>query len=121
MTDLKQILVACGLDEKKYSRLFKAFGDPTRQKIMVFLSTGEKTVNEIAKAVGVSQPTTSRHLAIMRDAGIVVDRRDGQRIYHRLEKVFIKNCCVGFCDCLEVKVVKLDEKKPEKKPQKGKK
>lgn len=121
MTDIKQLLVACGLDEKKYSRLFKAFGDPTRQKIMVFLSTGEKTVNEIAEAVGVSQPTTSRHLAIMRDAGIVVDRRDGQRIYHRLEKIFIKNCCVGFCDCLEVKVVRPVDKKAEKSAAKKKK
>ncbi|UCD16288.1 MAG: winged helix-turn-helix transcriptional regulator, partial [Candidatus Zixiibacteriota bacterium] len=61
MADLKKMLVICGLDDRKYSKYFKAFGDTTRQKILVFLSAGEKTVNEIAAAIGVSQPTTSRH------------------------------------------------------------
>ena len=102
MTDLSKLLAACGLDEKKYSKYFKAFGDPTRQKILVFLSSGEKTVNEIAKAVGISQPTASRHLAILREAGAIADRREGQKIYCRLDRVSIKDCCISFCDCLEV-------------------
>lgn len=117
MADLSKMLMICGLDEKKYSKYFKAFGDPTRQKILVFLASGEKTVNEIAKAIGVSQPTTSRHLAILKEAGAVTDRRDGQKIYCCLDRVSIKGCCISFCDCLGIEEM---EKREEKNQEEGK-
>ena len=110
MAELKQIMIACGLDEKKFSKYFKAFGDPTRQKILVLLSSGEKTVNEIARAVKISQPTASRHLSILKGAGAVAHRREGQKIFYRLDQVSIKDCCIGFCDCLNIAHV--DKKKP---------
>jgi len=92
------------IDEKGYSRLFKAFGDPTRIRILHILSAGEKTVNEIVELVDASQPTVSRHLGIMRDAGIVESRRDGQRIFYSLEKNTVRACCAGFCDCLIIDI-----------------
>lgn len=52
------------MDEKLFSKYFKAFGDPSRLRILAILISGEKTVNDIAKAVKLSQPTVSRHLAI---------------------------------------------------------
>ena len=103
MAKTRQIMISYRLDEKQFSKYFKAFGDPTRQKILVFLSSGEKTVNEIARAVKVSQPTASRHLSILKGAGAVADRREGQRMFYRLEQVSIKDCCTGFCDCLNIK------------------
>ncbi|UCD94502.1 MAG: winged helix-turn-helix transcriptional regulator [Candidatus Zixiibacteriota bacterium] len=115
MADLSKLLMTWGLDEKKYSKYFKAFGDPTRQKILVFLSSGEKTVNEIAKAVGISQPTASRHLAILRDAGAIADRREGQKIFCRLDRVSIKDCCISFCDCLDVPYAGTNSPKNKKK------
>ena len=118
MIDLAKVLKACGLDEEKYSRYFKAFGDPTRQKILVFLSSGEKTVNEIAEAIGVSQPTASRHLAILREAGAIAGRREGQKIYCRLDKISIKDCCISFCDCLDIKYADRSVKKSAKKRKK---
>jgi len=101
------------MDEKLFTKYFKAFGDQSRLKILTILTSGEKTVNDIAEKVKLSQPTVSRHLAILREAGIVTDRRDKQRVYYSINRQSVENCCSGFCDCLEIKVV--GEKKCKKK------
>jgi len=105
------------LDTKKYSRYFKAFGDPSRLKILGLLAAAELTVTEIVKAVGLSQPTVSRHLAVLRDADLVVDRRDGQRVYYLLNKNSVTSCCSGLCNCLEIPV-KVEIKEIKKKKRK---
>jgi len=108
-------MVRCArVDEKKYSRYFKAFGDQSRLKILEILSEGEKTVNEIVAAMEISQPTVSRHLGVLRNAGIVADRREGQRIYYRLDKAVIFKCCKGLCDCLAV-VIRPTKKEKRKR------
>lgn len=89
-------------NEKMYSKSFKAFGDPTRLKILMLLSGKELTVNDVVKKVGLSQPTVSRHLAILREAEIVIDRRAGQQVFYSLNKQNIENCCTDFCCCLEI-------------------
>jgi len=91
------------MNERAYSKYFKAFGDPTRLKILGLLVDNELSVNDITKAVGLSQPTVSRHLAILREAEVVADRRDGQQVFYRLNKITVKSCCEGFCDCLEIR------------------
>jgi DNA-binding transcriptional ArsR family regulator len=48
------------------------------------LREGEKAVNEIAEAIGVPQATISRHLALMRNQGVVSNRRDGQNVYYQI-------------------------------------
>ena len=53
----------CNIDEKLYSKLFKAFGDRSRLKIIAIVAAKEVTVNEITDKVGLSQPTVSRLLA----------------------------------------------------------
>ena len=68
------------MDEKQFSRYFKAFGDPSRLRILQALTSREMTVGEITAKIGLAQPTISRHLALMRDSGIVVDRREGQKV-----------------------------------------
>jgi ArsR family transcriptional regulator len=102
------------LDNRKYSQYFRAFGDKTRLKILSFLAAGERTVSEIVAEVGVTQPTVSRHLAILRDASIVVDRRDGQKIFYSLNKDTISGCCSGFCDCLMIAIPTSHKKKSRK-------
>jgi len=101
------------MDEKLFSKYFKAFGDQSRLRILTLLTSGEKTVNDIAEKVKLSQPTVSRHLAILREAGIVTDRRDKQRVYYSINRQSVENCCSGFCDCLEIKGA--DDKKSKKK------
>jgi ArsR family transcriptional regulator len=90
------------MDERTFSRYFKAFGDPTRLRILRLLAIKEMTVNEIVAAVRLSQSTVSRHLAVLREAGIAVDRREGQKVYYSLKKKAVENCCVCFCDRLEI-------------------
>jgi DNA-binding transcriptional ArsR family regulator len=92
------------MDEKTYTRYFKAFGDPSRLRIVVLLSSGEMTVNDIVEKVGLSQPTVSRHLGILRDSDIVIDRREGQKVYYSLNRNSVKNCCSGFCECLAIPI-----------------
>lgn len=66
------------------SKLFKALGDETRVRIVALLSHEELCVCHIEAALGLSQPNASRHLAILRTAGVVETRREANWIYYRL-------------------------------------
>jgi len=101
------------MNEKDFSRYFKAFGDRSRLRILLLLSSREMTVNEIVGAIGLSQPTVSRHLALLREAEIVIDRRQGQQVFYSLNKSAVENCCFGFCNCLAIPV-KMIRKKQKK-------
>jgi len=64
---------------------FPALADPTRLRCLLLLATeGELCVCELTHALDESQPKISRHLAMLREAGIVSDRRDGLWIHYRL-------------------------------------
>ena len=77
---------SAALDVRSFSRLFKALGDETRLRIVALLAHGELCVCHLEEALRVSQPKVSRHLAILRAAGVVEDRRDGSWVYYRLLK-----------------------------------
>lgn len=64
--------------------LFRLLADETRLRILVMLSRGELCVCDIMSILGATQSKTSRHLAYLRSAGLVRDRRDGQWIYYSL-------------------------------------
>ena len=62
---------------------FDALGDPTRREILRLLSAGDKPVHEIAASLPISRPAVSRHLRLLKDAGLVDERAEGtRRIYH---------------------------------------
>ncbi len=65
--------------------LFRALADQTRLRILALLASGEVCVCNIHGALGVPQPTASRHLAYLRRAGLVAKRRDGLWVHYRLE------------------------------------
>jgi ArsR family transcriptional regulator len=72
------------LDVRSFSRLFKALADETRLRIVALLAHGELCVCHLEEALGISQPKVSRHLATLRAASVVEDRRDGTWVYYRL-------------------------------------
>lgn len=109
------------MDERSFSKYFKAFGDPTRLRILGLLAVKEMTVNGIVKKIKLSQPTISRHLGILREAEVVIDRRKGQQVFYRLNKISVGDCCTGFCDCLEIRVVGSKKSAKAKKAKKVKK
>ena len=83
---------AAELRVRPVSRLFKALGDETRLRIVALLSHGDLCVCHIHEALGLSQPNVSRHLAVLRAAGIVDDRRDGKWVYYRLASQADADC-----------------------------
>src|SRR5215471_13175344 len=61
---------------------FEALGDPNRRAIVELLGAGERTVRELADALPISRPAVSRHLRLLKEAGLVVDEPRGtQRLY----------------------------------------
>jgi ArsR family transcriptional regulator len=65
-------------------RLFKGLSDLTRLRILNLLLHGELCVCDIQHVLQASQPNTSRHLTYLKNSGLVLDRREGARIYYRL-------------------------------------
>jgi ArsR family transcriptional regulator, arsenate/arsenite/antimonite-responsive transcriptional repressor len=63
---------------------FRALADPTRREILRLLRDGPKTSGEIADHFKSSWPTVSRHLAVLRDAGLILSERSGQQIVYEL-------------------------------------
>ena len=65
---------------------FEALGDANRREILRLLSGGDKAVREIAAALPISRPAVSRHLRLLKDAGMVAEHAQGtRRIYHLQE------------------------------------
>ena len=67
------------------ARAFNALGDPTRRAIFERLRGGALSVGEIAEGLPVSRPAVSQHLRVLRQAGLVSERRQGTRRIYRLE------------------------------------
>ena len=65
--------------------LFHVLADPTRRAVLERLAGGEMTVSEIKAGFSVSQPAISQHLAALRGAGLVSERRAGKFAYYRAE------------------------------------
>jgi ArsR family transcriptional regulator len=82
----------------------KALGDANRLLIIVELEDGDRTVNEIASAIGASQPLTSRHLAVLREKGLVDARRDGSFVRYRLVDRRILSAIELLLDVLAVQL-----------------
>jgi DNA-binding transcriptional ArsR family regulator len=68
-----------------YEGAIGALGDPTRRAIFEQLRGGPRAVGEIAAQLPVSRPAVSQHLRVLKDAGLVTERRDGTRHLYRLD------------------------------------
>jgi ArsR family transcriptional regulator len=86
--------------KERYSaraRIAKAMAHPSRLLMLEALETRERCVCELTELVGADQSTVSKHLAVLKQAGLVEDRKEGVMVYYR-----VKVCCLqGFWDCIE--------------------
>ncbi|MCT9089664.1 metalloregulator ArsR/SmtB family transcription factor [Streptomyces sp. ASQP_92] len=64
--------------------VFRALADPTRRQILEHLRGGELPAGRIASRFAISTPSISRHLRVLKEAGLVTERRDGNRIIYAL-------------------------------------
>lgn len=71
----------------------KALAHPLRLEIIDLLKSGEKTVSELMQRVGIKQAALSQHLAILRERGVVISRKEGMNTYYRLRKPEIVDAC----------------------------
>jgi DNA-binding transcriptional ArsR family regulator len=65
--------------------MMTALGDPTRQAIFDRLSDGPRPVGELAAGLPVTRPAVSQHLKVLKDVGLVTDRRDGTRRLYQVD------------------------------------
>jgi DNA-binding transcriptional ArsR family regulator len=80
------------------AKIIKAMAHPTRLFLVDELArNGERCVCELTEMVGTDMSTVSRHLAMLKGAGIVEDKRRGAQVYYRLRV----QCVLNFFDCVE--------------------
>ena len=70
---------------------FKALSDSTRRKILQLLKTGDMNAGELAQHFAISKPSLSHHLAVLKQAGLVSDERQGQNIIYTLESTVFQD------------------------------
>ena len=68
---------------EELQRVFKTLADPTRVRLLAVLEHEELAVQELMEVLGMAQSRVSRHLAILREAGLILDRRDGTYVFYR--------------------------------------
>jgi DNA-binding transcriptional ArsR family regulator len=76
--------------------VFRALADPTRRQILQDLGDGELAAGDIASRFPITGPSISRHLAILRAAGLVRERREGNRILYAVEPDRLAVCVGSF-------------------------
>ena len=90
---------------KQRAQVFKALGHPSRLAMVEALIEGEKCVCELQELVGSDMSTVSKHLSVLRNAGLVDDRKEGLKIYYSLRLP----CIAGFFGCVDEVLGKSDE------------
>lgn len=78
------------------TKVFKALSDGTRREILRLLGGRDLTVGEIVANFHLTQPTISRHLAVLREARLVTDRRRGQNVIYQLDDRALVEAVGGF-------------------------
>lgn len=86
-------------DKARYNaqaKVHKALAHPTRLFIVEQLSKQERCVNELTEMIGVEMPTVSRHLSVLKGAGILEDDKRGAQVFYRLKTT----CVMNFFRCV---------------------
>lgn len=87
-------------DKRAVSRVFHALSDETRLEIVAMLTGGERCVCDLMSALDAAQSRLSFHLKVLKDAGIVLDRRDGRWVYYTLDKSSLDEA-MGFIKAMK--------------------
>ena len=96
--------------EEKYiewANILKAIAHPIRLYIIEMLSNGEKCVNEIDEKLHIDVSTVSRHLSTLKKAGIISDKKIGNKVYYSLQIP----CVINFLSCAQEVLKEQIEKK----------
>lgn len=72
------------MDLERLTALFKLLADPTRLSLLAILARGERHVTSLCVELKLPQPTVSHHLGLLRESGLIVNRRNGKQIIYSL-------------------------------------
>lgn len=86
--------------------LFKVLAEPFRLRILQALQEGEKSVGELRRATGGSQPNVSKHLKVLAQAHWVGRRREGNTVYYFIEDDLVFKLCNLVCEGMERRLQK---------------
>jgi DNA-binding transcriptional ArsR family regulator len=73
------------------NRVFRALADPTRRAILALLGRCERTAGELADHFESTWPTISHHISVLKEAGLVRSRREGQQIWYSLNTTVVQD------------------------------
>lgn len=88
-------------DYKLQAELCKALAHPVRLQVLDLISRQERTVDELAKMVGVAQPNLSTHLAALRHRRLVDARRDGMNVFYKASHPKVADACTLIQEILK--------------------
>jgi DNA-binding transcriptional ArsR family regulator len=88
----------------RIAEVLKAMADPTRLKILHCLNQGERCVSDILEVVGGSQANVSKHLSVLKRAGLVDSRRNGLNVFYHITDEGVFTICRNVCDSLELRI-----------------
>jgi ArsR family transcriptional regulator len=79
-----------------FQESFKAMADKTRREILNLLKHGDMTAGDIAGHFSMTQATISHHLSVLKEAGLIADRREGKHIFYELNMSVIEEIMTWF-------------------------
>ncbi|CAH0315459.1 Transcriptional repressor SdpR [Massilia sp. Bi118] len=82
----------------KLTGAFKAIADPTRREILHLLRKEEMTAGDVAAHFDMTKPTMSHHFSVLKDAGLVSSRREGQTIWYALNTTVLEDVLAWTLD-----------------------
>ncbi|NMC28073.1 MAG: winged helix-turn-helix transcriptional regulator [Syntrophomonadaceae bacterium] len=96
------------------ANVLKALGEPTRLKIIKFLSARELCVCELVEVLGISQPRVSQHVKVLKQASLVNERKVRQNSYLSIDEAVLKDAIIiPFQTLMQTRLDKLPELKAE--------
>jgi DNA-binding transcriptional ArsR family regulator len=79
---------------------FKALADPTRREILALLRKGEMTAGALAERFDMTKPSMSHHFAVLKEADLIVSRREGQQIWYSLNTTVVQDLMAWAMDLM---------------------
>lgn len=88
------------MNQQRTNNLFKSLGDPTRRRLFEHLCLeGEQSVRALTDRAGISQPAVSKHLAVLKEAGLVMGQQRGRETHYTAQADGLRSL-VDWTDCM---------------------
>jgi len=79
---------------------FRMLSDPTRLAILRALMAGERSVGQVVEDTGRNQANVSKHLKMLAESGLIVRRKEGLQVFHRIADPLVEQLCALVCETI---------------------